>query len=274
MSLETSRPPLLRVADLADPRLDDYRNLRDKSLEQRASFVAESEVVLRVLIRRRTHPIRSVLLAESKIAKLAPLTALVPADVPVFAAPQAALDAISGFHIHRGVLASAARTPLPSPETFLAALPARATIIALEGLSNHDNIGAVFRNAAALGADGICLDPATCDPLYRKSIRVSVGACLLVPYTRCPSIAELVPLLHAAGFTIVALTPNDPARDITTFRAGRPDRVALLLGSEGPGVTPATLALADERVRIAQRTTFDSLNVATACGIALHELAG
>ncbi len=272
MSAPSPAPRILPVADLADPRLDDYRNLRDKSLASSDRFLAESEVGLRVLIRRRTHPIRSVLVAESKIAKLAPLLALAPAEVPLFAAPQPALDAITGYHIHRGVLASASRTPLPALDAWLAALPPRATVIALEGLTNHDNVGAVFRNAAALGADGILLDPATCDPLYRKAVRVSVGACLVVPYTRTPPIAELLPPLRAAGFRILALTPNEPARPIATFRAARPDRVALLLGSEGPGLTESTLSLADDRVRIPQRVAFDSLNVATACAIALHEL--
>jgi tRNA G18 (ribose-2'-O)-methylase SpoU len=226
-----------------------------------------------VLVRRRTHPIRSVLIAQNRIDKLSSLLSQLPADVPVLTAPQAALDGITGFHVHRGVLAAAVRTPIPRAGEWLHSLPCgRATVIALEGLSNHDNVGSVFRNAAALGTDGICLDMATCDPLYRKAIRVSVGACLVVPYARCQSMAELIPELHRHGFTVVALTPNEPAVDIVSFATRRPDRVALLLGSEGPGLTESTLAAADVRVRIRQRASFDSLNVATACGIALHAL--
>jgi tRNA G18 (ribose-2'-O)-methylase SpoU len=262
------------VTDRDDPRIDDYRNLRDRSLEERDRFVAESEVVLRVLLGRRTHPIRSVLLAQRRVEKLKPLLATLPESAPVLVAAQPVLDAITGFHIHRGVLASAERTRVPSARELVASLPpGPATVVATEGLTNHDNVGSVFRNAAALGADAIFLDAATCDPLYRKAIRVSVGACLIVPYGRTDSLGELIRELHRAAFTVIALTPNEPARAIESYRGTPPRRIALLLGSEGPGLCEATLALADERVRIRQRTSFDSLNVATACGIALHELA-
>lgn len=271
------RPPHLpnrvSVETLDDPRLDDYRNVRDRDLSERKVFLAESEVVLRVLVERRTHPLRSVTIAAAREAKLAPLLERVPCDVPIHVVPQAVLDGVTGFHLHRGVLACAERIAIPDARDWLRHLPpGAATIAVLEGLTNHDNVGSIFRSAAALGATGIVLDDATCDPLYRKAIRVSVGGSLVVPYARCPDVRGLIPDLQAAGFAVWALTPNDPARDITSFRGRRPDRVALLLGSEGPGLEAATLERADERVRVRQRATFDSLNVATACAIALHEL--
>jgi len=269
----TATDRFLDVTSLDEPRLGPYRNVRDRDLANSEVFLAESEVVLRVLIERATHPLRSVLLSRPRAEKLASLLAHVPAEVPIFVAEQPVIDAIAGFHLHRGVMACAARTPLADSAALLAALPpGPATVVVLEGLTNHDNVGAIFRNAAALGAAGILLDAATCDPLYRKAIRVSVGACLVVPYARDTRVADTIVSLKTHGFHVMALTPNEPARDIEEFRRERPDRIALLLGSEGPGLENATLALADDRVRIRQRAGFDSLNVATACGVALHEL--
>jgi tRNA G18 (ribose-2'-O)-methylase SpoU len=269
-----SRTQLVPIATLDDPRLDDYRDVRDRDLAARDVFLAESESVLRVLVERGTHPLRSVLLGANRLEKLSPLLGKLPNHVPVFVGEQPVLDALTGFHIHRGVLAAAERTPVPDATRWLERLDAGpATLLVLEGVTNHDNVGSIFRNGAALGATGVVLDARTCDPLYRKAIRVSVGGCLVLPYARGGSVRDLLPSLRAAGFTVAALTPNEPAVDLDDYRHARPDRVALLLGSEGPGLEQETLAEADVRLRIRQRGDFDSLNVATASGIALHALA-
>lgn len=269
-----SLPNRVHVEHLDDPRLAPFRNVKDRDLAAADTFLAESEVVLRVLVRRRTHPLVSVLVSESRVEKLAELLVDVPVDVPIFTARQPVLDAVTGLHFHRGVLACARRTPVPDAARLLSTLPAGpATVVLLEGLTNHDNVGSIFRNAAALGANGVLLDELTCDPLYRKAIRVSVGGCLVVPYSRGGRVLDALPALREAGFVVLALTPNEPALELTELRKHRPQRVALLLGSEGPGLTDTTLSEADIRVRIRQENSFDSLNVATASGIALHELA-
>jgi tRNA G18 (ribose-2'-O)-methylase SpoU len=271
----TSAPPnLVRLDSLDDPRLEPYRDVRDRALSSWDVFLAESESVLRVLVRRGHHPLRSLLLLDSRVDKLQNLLELVPPEVPIFVGSQELLDSLTGFHIHRGVLACAERVPVPTLAELLGRFPpGPATLVVLESLTNHDNLGAIFRNAAVLGADGIVLDRRSCDPLYRKSIRVSVGACLVVPYARVESVRPALATLREAGFTTVALTPNEPATDLRDLGAERDERVALLLGSEGPGLEPETMHEADRRARIRQRSDFDSLNVATACGIALHELA-
>lgn len=267
-------PQLVRLETSDDPRLEPYRDVRCRDLSARGWFLAESESVLRVLLRRGRHPLHSVLLSESRAEKLRELVATVPSSVPVLVGTQDLLDSVTGFHIHRGVLACAARVPVPTVAQWLSSLPVGpATVVVLEALTNHDNVGAIFRNAAALGADAIVLDERSCDPLYRKAIRVSVGACLVVPYARHESAHGALGLLRGAGFTTAALTPNEPAIDLEDLARARPERLALLLGSEGPGLEETTLREADLRVRIRQLSDFDSLNVATASGIALHALA-
>ncbi len=265
----------IRISDVDDPRLADYRNVRDSDLLRREAFMAESEVVLRVMIERSPLSIRSVLIAAAKLDKLQPLLNKL-SDVPVYVADQALMDGVIGFHIHRGVLAAGHRGPIPAAEPWLAAHvddDTPRTLVVLEALTNHDNVGGVFRNAAAFGADGVLLDFATCDPLYRKAIRVSVGAALFLPYVRYDSVATVIAALQAAGFSCLALTPNAPARDIRSYRGvGRPRRVALLLGTEGAGLSDSALQAADERVRIDIASGFDSLNVAATSAVALHEL--
>ncbi len=266
----------IRISDVDDPRVADYRNVRDSDLLRREAFMAESEVVLRVLIERSPMVMRSVLVTESKLDKLRPLLCQLPAGVPLYMAEQALMDGVIGFHIHRGVLAAGLRGPVPTAEAWLAnqaedEMPR--TLVVLEALTNHDNVGGVFRNAAAFGAHGVLIDPATCDPLYRKAIRVSVGASLFLPYARYDSVATVVAALQADGFTCMALTPNAPARDIRSYRgSGRPHRVALLLGTEGAGLSDSALQAADQRVRIDIDSGFDSLNVAATAAVALHEL--
>ena len=244
--------------------------MRERDLVGREGrFVAEGVVVLEKLLAAGRHPLESVLIDERRVDALAPLLGQVPKGAPVYLAGQAVMDAIVGFHIHRGVLALGRRLPDPDPLALLRGLTSPALVAVLVGLSNHDNVGGVFRNAAAFGAGAVLLDAGCCDPLYRKAIRVSVGAALTIPFTRLPSGADLIALLAAAGFTPLALTPAGavPLGDLE-----RPDRAAVLLGTEGPGLPPDILARA-RGVSIPMAAGFDSLNVAVASGIVLHHLA-
>ena len=264
---------LVHVSSLDDPRLDDYRDVREKDrVERRGIVLVEGDVVVRVLARRGTLAVRSLLLAEPRVAALADVVGALGAAVPIYVAPQALMNDVVGFPIHRGVLAACDRGPAIEVAEMLARFPGPSLVIALEGLANHDNVGGIFRNAAAFGADAVLFDETTCDPLYRKAIRVSVGAALFVPFARAPSTVELVGALRSAGYAIVALTPAGDAIDLRSYTP--PPRVALLLGAEGSGLSPAALGAADFRVKIPMASGFDSLNVATTSGVALFALRG
>lgn len=258
------------IDDPDDPRIAAYRHVRERDLVGREGlFVAEGEVVLRVLARSPLMTAVSVLLAEKRVAGLAEITDTLPTDVPVYAAGQAVMDAIVGFPIHRGILALGRRCAVPSAAALLAALPARATVLVLCGIGNHDNMGGLFRNAAAFGVDAVLLDADCCDPLYRKAIRVSVGASLIMPFAQLGRDEDLVSLLEAAGFTALALSPRGATR---LADLERPGRAAVLLGAEGPGLSEAVMART-KTVSIPMAAGFDSLNVATTAGIVLHHLA-
>lgn len=256
------------IVDPADPRLADYREVRERDLAGRDGFIAEGQVVLEKLIGDGRHPLRSVLVAEKRVAALGALLAALPQDVAVYAASQAVMDTVVGFHIHRGILAIGERRPLDA-EALLNGLPQRALVVGLVGIANHDNMGGLFRNAAAFGADAVLLDETCCDPLYRKAIRVSVGAALTTPFASAGSAGDLCRLLSGHGFSVVALSPQGTV-DLADFKP--PARVAALFGAEGPGLPPEVLA-GLQSVRIAMSRGFDSLNVATASGIVLHHLA-
>lgn len=262
-------PPIRRIDDPADPRLADYRCVRERDLAGRQGrFIAEGTVVLEKLLAAGRHPVRSVLVAEKRVAGLEPLLGQLPPDTCIYAASQAVMDAVVGFHIHRGVLAAGERAE-PELEALLGGLPPRALVLGLVGIANHDNMGGLFRNAAAFGADAVLLDETCCDPLYRKAIRVSVGAALTTPYARAGSAEAMVGKLAAAGFEVLALTPAGPL-DLAEIRPAA--RTAVLFGAEGPGL-PAEVLAAAKGVRIAMSGGFDSLNVATASGIVLHHLS-
>lgn len=264
-------PPAIPIDDPDDPRIAAYRNVRERDLVGREGlFIAEGEVVLRILLQRSRHRALSLLLAENRVAALAPLTAALPADVPVYAAGRAVLDAIVGFPLHRGILALGRRAAEPGADGLLAALPPRALVVALFGIGNHDNVGGIFRNAAAFGADAVLLDRGCCDPLYRKAIRVSVGAALTVPFAWLDAGTDPVALLARHDFEPLALSPRGGS---TLAEVKRSDRAAVLLGSEGPGLPEALMERA-RTVRIRMAPGFDSLNVATTSGIVLHHLAG
>ena len=262
-------PAFIPIEDPADPRIEDYRDVRERDLVgRRRGFVAEGEVVLNVLLRGERHRAASVLIDQKRRAAMEPLLASLPDATPVYLASQPVLDAIVGFHIHRGVLAIGERAPEPDPDELLAGLGEGAIVLALFGIGNHDNVGAIFRNAAAFGADAVLLDAACCDPLYRKAIRVSVGAALSTRFVRLSSDQEVVGLLERHGFEPLALSPAGETR-LSELR--RPRKAAVLLGAEGPGLAPGVLQRS-RRVSIPMAGAFDSLNVATACGIALHHL--
>ena len=259
----------IAIDDPADPRIAAYRDIRERDLVGRDGlFIAEGEVVVRVLVGRSLHAPVSLLIADKRFAALGELIAALPDETPVFSASQPVMDAIAGFPMHRGVLALGRRGPMSTADSVLAGVGRRALVVVLFAIANHDNMGGIFRNAAAFGADAVILDSDCCDPLYRKAIRVSVGAALTIPFAQLATGEDALALLEANGFTALALSPTG-----STALAGlaRPDRVAVLLGTEGAGLPESVMARA-ETVRIPMAGRMDSLNVATAGGIVLHHL--
>jgi tRNA G18 (ribose-2'-O)-methylase SpoU len=257
------------VTDPDDPRIDAYRAVRERDLVGRQGlFVAEGRVVLEKLAAAGRHPLRSVLIAKPRLGGMADVLAALPAEVPVYAAEQPVMDAIAGFPIHRGVLAIGERATMAAPD-LLAGLPEQALVVGLSAIANHDNMGGVFRNAAAFGVDALLLDADCCDPLYRKAIRVSVGAALTTPFARLVPGEDLAETLIAAGFELLALSPSG---DVELREVQPGPRTAILFGAEGPGLSAALMART-RTVRIAMAGGFDSLNVATTSGIVLHHLA-
>mgnify|MGYP001271630178 CR=1 FL=1 len=262
---------IIRIDSPEDPRIDAFRDIRERDLTGRQGlFVAEGEVVLRVLASAASlcRP-RAVLLAENRVAGLADALRALTADVPVHVAPQAVLDGIAGFHLHRGILALGEKPPTTSLSERLAAVPERALVILACGIGNHDNMGGVFRNAAAFGADAVLLDRHCCDPFYRKAIRVSVGAVLRTPMATGLEAEATVEALKAAGFAVLAMTPS-ATRTLEETPAA--PRIAIVLGAEGPGLPPGLIARCTP-VGIRMSGGFDSLNVATAGAVALHHFA-
>ncbi|MCQ0009305.1 TrmH family RNA methyltransferase [Actinomadura madurae] len=265
---------LIPVPDPADPRLADYVRLRDvnlrKSLEaEHGLFVAEGEKVIRRAV-AAGHPVRSLLMARRWAEPLADV--LDGLDGPAYIVDDATMEALTGFQVHRGALASLERLPLPPLEAVLAG--AR-RILVLEDLVDHANVGSIYRCAAALGIDAIVLSPRCADPLYRRSVKVSMGAVFAIPYMRLANWRGGLGEVRAAGFTLLALTPDQAATPIDEASTG--DRVALMLGSEGDGLSSHWLDEADEPVCIpmspdAMTAGVDSLNVTAAAAIACHSL--
>jgi tRNA G18 (ribose-2'-O)-methylase SpoU len=259
----------VNVDDPGDPRLADYVGLTDAALRRRLElgrgiFIAEGELVIRQLL-VSPYPVRSVLVTPARHHHLAAV--LAELDAPVFVAPPEVLRAVAGFNLHRGAVASAARQPPVDP----AALLAQSTTVAvLEGLNDHENVGALFRSAAALGVDAVLLAPGCADPLYRRSVRVSMGAVLRVPFATLSPWPGALADVVGAGFELLALTPRPDAEPMTAFR--RAGAVALLIGSEGRGLTNGALSAAPRHVRIPMRVGVDSLNVAAAAAIAFHHV--
>jgi tRNA G18 (ribose-2'-O)-methylase SpoU len=248
------------VTDAADPRLDDYRQLKERRLNQEGGrFVAESELVVRKLLASGLR-VHSILVTAPRLHALEPV---LPPGVPVLVAPQELVDGVAGFHVHRGCLAIGERPAA-------AAIPAGArAVVVLEDLVDVDNLGAMARNAAALGADALVLSPRCADPFYRKAIRVSAGSVFFLPIVRAGQWPADLLALRAAGLTLLAAVLDADAVPIERFSP--PARFALVLGAEGPGLSHGTKTLCDARVTIPMAGA-DSLNVATAGALLLHRL--
>jgi tRNA G18 (ribose-2'-O)-methylase SpoU len=262
--------PVIDITDPDDDRLGDYRALTDLELRTRwepphGLFIGEGELVLRRAVRAGYRP-RSYLVDAKRTDQVADLGG----DAPVYAAAPDVLSAVTGFHVHRGVLGSFHRKPLLTAAEVLG--PARRVAI-LEDVNNHTNIGAVFRGAAALGVDAVLLSPTCADPLYRRSVRVSMGEVFAVPYARIEPWPGGLDQVRAAGFTLLALTPDPGAVPLQRLGAGPRARSALLLGAEGPGLSASALAAGDVSVKIPMRRGVDSLNVAAAAAVAFWELS-
>ena len=259
---------LIPIDDPADSRVEPFLNIRERDLVGRQGrFVAEGEVVLAAAAGQRL--LEALLVDRKRVDGLQPILERLDSDVPVYTAAQDVLDAAVGFHIHRGILAIGRRPAERSAAALLAGLPGRSVVLALFGIGNHDNMGGLFRNAAAFGAGAVLLAPDCCDPLYRKAIRVSVGAALTVPFARFAPGDDPVLLLETAGFQPLALSPSGGER-LSSLKP--PVRAAVLLGAEGPGLPPELMART-RTVSIPMSAGWDSLNVAAAGAIALHHLA-
>lgn len=262
--------PIL-IADPRDPRVSDYVGLTDPEQRRRREadegfFVAEGHLVV-VRLLASGHRVRSVLVTPREHERLAGRLAGV--DAPVYVTNRDVMRHIVGFDLHRGAVAAADRFALPDPGRVVSA--ARRVAV-LERVNDHENLGVIFRNAAAFGIDAVLLCPECSDPLYRRSVRVSMGHVLTVPFTRLAPWPDALSELRAAGFLLVALTPAADAEPITALGPHQEDRVALLLGAEGPGLRGEVLERADRRVRIPMAEHVDSLGVASAAAVAFHRL--
>lgn len=282
-------PRVEPIADPADPRVDLYRNQTDAWLRAGhrphapagstgtgypdGLFMAEGQLVLHHLLASRYEP-ESVFLTPRRLESLGPALDALPEGVPVYAAEREVMSAVCGFDIHRGVLAAARRGEAPDPFGLAARVR---TLVVLEDLTNHDNVGSIFRSAAAIaGLDqtAVLLSPRCCDPLYRKAIRVSMGLALRVPFATLADWPGGLARLRELGYETIALAPAPDADPIRDPGRGLPGRVALVVGSEGPGLTRGAIAACDRRVRIPIAEGVDSLNAGVAAAIALHEFAG
>lgn len=282
------------IHDPNDARIEPYRNQKDawlkaahnpdarKSADDETSkdslFISEGSLVLEHHI-HSVYPLHSILIDESKTESHTELLSQVPIEVPIYTAKRPILDQITGYPIHRGLLAAGHRLPQTEQPLISEFLRSARALVILEDLANHDNLGSVFRSTAALaGSDvPIILSPRCCDPLYRKSLRVSMGHALTIPYIQIQDQSDWIPSLRKvqeAGFTLIALTPADDALDINEIAQNHApsSKIALLLGAEGPGLTSEVLNAADKKVQIPLVKSADSLNISVAAAVALHRL--
>jgi len=270
-------PCTIEVDSAADPRVADYTRLTDASLRthleaEHGLFIAEgTKVITRAAA--AGYPVRSLLLGRSRLADL-PALAEAAGPAPVYVVPDEVAESLTGYRVHRGALASLGRMPLPAVS---AVVRDARRVIVLEDLVDHGNVGAIFRCAAALGVDAVLLSPRCADPLYRRSVKVSMGAVFAIPYARMAGWYDGLAELKSGGFRVLALTPDERAAPLTSA-LGAARRVALLLGTEGDGLSARWLHEADEPVRIpmnpaARAAGVDSLNVVAAAAIACHLIA-
>ncbi|MFF1835756.1 TrmH family RNA methyltransferase [Streptomyces sp. NPDC058231] len=286
---------LITVDDPDDPRLNDYTDLTDVELRRRREpaeglFIAEGEKVIRRAL-QAGYEMRSMLLSAKWVDVMRDVIDEAPA--PVYAVTPELAERVTGYHVHRGALASMQRKPLPTPAELLAAnrrpavepdgdrtggaalSPGRPEgavrrVAVFEDIVDHANVGAAFRNAAALGVDAVLLTPRCADPLYRRSVKVSMGGVFQVPWTRLESWPKDVEVLRSAGFTVAAFCLSDRAITLDELAARKDEKLALVFGTEGAGLTPGTLAAVDEHVRIPMDAGVDSLNVAAASAVAFY----
>lgn len=260
---------MIAIDSQDDERLADYRNVPDAEMvERRGIFVAEGRFVVRRLLEESRLPARSVMVSDAALTSIADLLATRP-SLPVYHVPQAVMNGVTGFDIHRGCLAIGER---PAPASWPALAADARTILVLERIGNADNVGGIFRNAIAFGVDAVLLGPACADPLYRKAIRTSMGAALLLPFAAAAPWPDALRQLGDLGFACIALTPSAAApalSDVATSLEHRP--LAIVLGHEGDGLTDQALETCDHRARIPM-SGFDSLNVASAAAVALYAL--
>jgi tRNA G18 (ribose-2'-O)-methylase SpoU len=262
---------LIEIADPADARLSDYRDLRDVELRKHLEaehglFLAEGEKVVRRAVEAGFTP-RSLLMAPRWVEGLSDV--LATTDAPCYVLSEALAEQVTGFHVHRGALASLERRPLPPVAEVL---KGARSVLVLEDIVDHTNVGAILRSGAALGFDAVLLSPRCADPLYRRAIKVAMGAVFTMPWTRVPDWYDALPDLSAAGFTTVALTLAPDSTPIEDAVSGV-DRLALVLGSEGHGLSSRWEQAADRRAIIPMREGIDSLNVAAATAVACYVAA-
>ena len=267
------RRQITEITDLADPALDDYLRMTDVKLRSRVEverglFMAESFEVISRAMDAGMAP-RSFLMSEKWLAKFAPLYEQFP-EVPVFVGAEPLLEQLTGFHLHRGALAAMQRPVLPAVEELLAATGGRSRIAVLENLVDHTNVGACFRSAAAMGVDAVLVTPQCADPLYRRSIRVSMGTVFQVPWTRIENWPASVHDLQEAGYVVAGLTLGEGAITLDDLAAEDHENLALVLGSEGHGLMGSTDRALDRRVTIPMQHGVDSLNVAAASAVAFY----
>ncbi|MFJ4618766.1 TrmH family RNA methyltransferase [Streptomyces sp. NPDC088812] len=263
---------LITIEDPGDPRLRDYTGLTDVELRRRREpaeglFIAEGEKVIR-RAGEAGYAMRSMLLSAKWVDVMRDVIDELRA--PVYTVSPELAERVTGYHVHRGALASMQRKPLPTAADLLRT--ARRLVI-MESVNDHTNIGAIFRSAAALGMDAVLLSPDCADPLYRRSVKVSMGAVFSVPYARLDSWPKGLDSVREAGFTLLALTPDEKARSLDEAAPHTMDRVALMLGAEGDGLSTQALVAADEWVRIPMSHGVDSLNVGAAAAVAFYAVA-
>jgi tRNA G18 (ribose-2'-O)-methylase SpoU len=262
---------LERLNGPLDPRVAEYRLLAEPELvRSRGLFVAEGRLVVRRVIDDGRYVVRSALVNGAAYESLKPQLDRLAHRASVYLCQPRDFPDITGHQIHRGCLALVER---PVERSVESVLDGARRIVVLEGVTNADNVGGVFRNAAAFAADAVLLSPATCDPLYRKAIRTSMAATLRIPFARVDAWPSGLEALRASGFVLAALTPRSPAVDLDTFARTAPSKLAVVVGTEGEGLSEAAEAIADVRVRIPIVPDVDSLNLAVAVGIALYRLA-